>query len=219
MTAHPSWNYSEWLQTPFKSPLQGPSGYKGIQGPAGIPGPPVRKHQDSSWLMCHQGAFLSLSLLITGWGGASGTTWRGRRYRRQSMESISVCFCEPTVFVKLDKWNKREKFCSEFEQEILVCVAKYNEDIYLPQGSRGIRGPQGAVGKKGDNVSKKGKREHTHMWCLEATPNQVHWSVWPLLQGLPGIDGKDGTPGIPGIKVRMGARVQWFKLGNIFYLW
>lgn len=92
------------------------------------------------------------------------------------MESISACFCEPTVSVKLDKWNKKkkEKYRSEFEQGILVCVAKYNEDICLPQGSRGIRGPQGAVGKKGENVSKKGKREHMHRRCLNTTPNKVH---------------------------------------------
>lgn len=99
--------------------------------------------------------------------------------------------------------QKERNIAQNLNRGILVCVAKYNEDICLLQGSRGIRGPQGAVGKKGDNVSKKGKREHMHRWCLEAMPNQVHWSVWPLLQGLPGIDGKDGTPGIPGIKVRM----------------
>lgn len=40
-----------------------------------------------------------------------------------------------------------------------MCAAEYNEDICLPQGSRGIRGPQGAVGKKGDNVSEKGKKK------------------------------------------------------------
>lgn len=40
-----------------------------------------------------------------------------------------------------------------------MCVAEYNEDICLPQGSRGIRGPQGAVGKKGDNVREKGEKK------------------------------------------------------------
>lgn len=38
-------------------------------------------------------------------------------------------------------------------------VGKKNKDICLPQGSRGIRGPQGAVGKKGDNVSQKKKKK------------------------------------------------------------
>lgn len=35
---------------------------------------------------------------------------------------------------------------------------KYTDNIYLLQGSRGIQGPQGAVGKKGENVS-----EHTEL--------------------------------------------------------
>lgn len=49
----------------------------------------------------------------------------------------------------------------EWGTAILICTA-YTESIYLLQGSRGIQGPQGAVGKKGENVS-----EHTHSWCSE----------------------------------------------------
>lgn len=44
---------------------------------------------------------------------------------------------------------------------------------------------------------------NTHSWCSERVPDEVHWFVCLLFQGLPGIDGKDGTPGIPGIKVRV----------------
>lgn len=44
-----------------------------------------------------------------------------------------------------------------------MCIAEYNENIYLVQGSRGIRGPQGAVGKKGENVSGKKNKNKTQV--------------------------------------------------------
>lgn len=92
--------------------------------------------------------------------------------------------------------------------------------LSLPlQGGRGIRGPQGDIGPKGENVSMS--RPEPRMGSSLCPPSEQHaqlpaalgaGGLLPLLssplggvpfpQGLPGIDGKDGTPGIPGVKVR-----------------
>lgn len=125
MTLHLSCNWSDC--THFfekKSPLQGPNGYKGIQGPAGIPGPPVRKYQDNFWLLCNQVGTVHCSkpFLIV------NRVRRGHRdhLERQEISETKYGIYFSVSFVNLlflSKWmngTTKEKFSSEFAQGILV---------------------------------------------------------------------------------------------------
>lgn len=132
----------------FVPPLQGPTGYKGIQGPAGIPGPPVRKHKDSFSPTCNQ-------VPIVRYSKPFPVDHRGRRGLRDHLERQEILETKYGTFLSVSFFFfLTNRYC---EIGILLFVAEYYENICLLQGSRGIRGPQGAVGKKGDNVSKKGK--------------------------------------------------------------
>ncbi len=106
---------------------------------------------------------LSLCLLFTGWRGTSRTTRRGRRQGRQS-RWLSKCFSPWNLLSKPWRETKRMKHLSELEWGLWSWLRIHWRPFgYLLQGSRGIQGPQGAVGKKGENVS-----EHTFVCALHS---------------------------------------------------
>lgn len=77
---------------------------------------------------------------------------------------ISWCFSLQVYWQK--QWCRKKKIrwnisqnCDRDRGPDVHC--KFPERVFLLQGSRGIQGPQGAVGKKGENVS---EHTHTHSW-------------------------------------------------------
>lgn len=120
---------------------------------------------------------------------------------------------------KKNRWNISQN-CDRDRGPNVHC--KISERVFLLQGSRGIQGPQGAVGKKGENVS---EHTHKHSWwsgkiCqMKPVSFFIDWFFFSSFQGLPGIDGKDGTPGIPGVKVRGNQpwrRCCWWRASSPF---
>lgn len=79
----------------------------------------------------------------TGYGGSPGV--------------VHIRFIGKSGGAEKEKKKKKDEMFlrSPIGTAVLMCIANVLR-VFLLQGSRGIQGPQGAVGKKGENVS-----EHT----------------------------------------------------------
>lgn len=106
----------------------------------------------------------AFSGLFAGWRGASGTTGRIRRQGRQGMVDLLGFFPH---FRSIGKSSGTGgggiRYFSNLQSDQMFW------DCVCLQGSRGIQGPQGAVGKKGENVS-----EATQLVVLKCVRSNQH---------------------------------------------
>lgn len=187
---------------------QGPRGYKGIQGPVGIPGPPVRTLQYTILLTkantCHTTKISQAFLLcLQGEEGPQGPLGDSGD-KGDKVWWISWCFSLQEVY-----WQKQ--WCGEKKGEIflrsaigtmvLMFIANFLSLCFFCRVAEASRAHREQLAKR----ERMWVNTHTHSWwsgkCArwsQCLPSLTFFSF----QGLPGIDGKDGTPGVPGIKVR-----------------